>query len=278
MHTQLEIVEQRISEAEARAAAAEERAAESAAIADARGRRLRDLAELVGAPTDAHDVTFRCADGTELGASRLLLSYASAYYRALFSRETAESRSGVVIADADFSSATHAALLRQLHSFGEAELPADAGAVLELLKLVAKLHPPVRDADGDEEGTADGGHFEALTLVLSRCEDALTAALDGDNCLDVLLHVKADASSARVAAAAEALIRAHANEMPAHPCWARFCEELPADAARLVDGTARSLPEAEHRGSGVGAASAKGGWFARATARVSGAARASRSE
>jgi hypothetical protein len=200
--------------------------------AEARARELRALADSIGKPSQSHgDVTFRCADGAELGASRFVLVRTCPYYRALFESSSAEARTGLVHADPDFSSGSHAALLRQLLSLGEAELPADAGELLELLRLAVKLQPPL-PPNGSSSGAAQAS---VLGRVRARCEAAMLGALSQDNCLEVLLHAKSEGcGSTRLLQEAELFAKALIGELASTPRWEQFRAGFPSEAAALL--------------------------------------------
>jgi vacuolar protein 8 len=182
---------------------------------------FEQLAALARAPAEGskHDVVFTCADGVEIGGSQLLLTHASPYFRSPFGAHTAEGASGRVALGRDFASVAHAAVLGQLHAMGQAPLPADLNALLDLFCLAAKVRAPSDDV---------------IQRLLKRCEEAVMHRLDATNCLDVLLRLKPCGEFRAVEEAAERLAADNLQQVIAQDTWNAFRRELPGLACELM--------------------------------------------
>lgn len=239
---------------------AEQRSDAQAQHAAKRARVLERLAGSVGPPSALHDVEIVCEDGVTLGASRLLLAHASVHYRALFESTASEGGARRLRLDgaSGFSSDAHGALLRQLHSAGELELPAEHATVLELLALCAHLGARAQGGaaaaggggDGGEEDAqgAEGGRWgeqgdgegDVVSRVASRCEALLLRELDVSNCVDVLMRQHALGAFGALVDAAQQLAIEHMAEVIQLPQWATFEEHFPKDVIALF--RAKHLP------------------------------------
>mmetsp|Transcript_624 Transcript_624/g.1739 ORF Transcript_624/g.1739 Transcript_624/m.1739 type:complete len:801 (-) Transcript_624:254-2656(-) len=242
-----------------------------------------DAAQAVGEPSAVHDVRFDLADGTRIGASRLLLCAGSEYYRAALGERPApdcgeesgdctraaragdaagsggsgggfsmrEAACGVIAADPEFSADAYRALLRQLHARGFDALPESPGLLLELHRLARKLSPgpapALEPAAGDVAPAPGGG--DIVSQLAERCEAAMTAAVDVDNCIDLLLHARAVPGAERLADFAAAYVRTHLARVTATPRWRSFCAAHPAEALELMTSTAVALDEEIRQGT-----------------------------
>jgi hypothetical protein len=220
-------------------------------LASAAGARLRELraeirqlghttraqAALVGSPdASVHDVTFACADGTQIGASRALIVANSHYYRTLLgpgaqTRECAEAR---VEPDAQFAPCTHEALLRQLHAGGCAPLPDAADELLELMKLAAKLVPSEGARTAQDKTPDNGGAVDVAAHLFARCEAAAIRALSLDTCLSTLVYAQA-CGSEQLLASVHRLVDERLPELVSTSQWREFKCARTSEAAELME-------------------------------------------